>query len=494
MGVIKRQGIKQSMVTLAATLIGAVNLLIIYPIVLEPNELGLLGFLIATAGLFAPFIGLGHQTFAIRFFPEFNDGRQKNHGFLGFSLLGLLVGFLVFVPIFLFFVEDLRGLFPSASPLSAEYFHYTIAFAILILLQTFLTSYISNYKRIVIPSILIQHAKITQPLLAFLYWFNIISIGNLVNGLLFSFMLSVVCLLIYLRQLGGLDFSLDFAFLNRKRLKGMYTFALYSILAGLGSVLATRIDFVMVSLMVSEHHTGVYMIAAFIAGVVEIPLMALNKITAPIISESFKNNDLAHVESLYKKSGLNLLIFGLGLFLLITLGIDNLFMMIRNGDIYAAGKNVILLLGAAKLFDIVTSVNGYIIGYSKYFRFNFYAMLILAALNIVTNYIFITQFQMSGAALATFFTVVIFNVLKGVYIWYRFKMQPFTPQTAYLLIIGLLCFVPVYLLPETSIPFLNIVIKSIIFGGMYTYLVYRFDISEDFNSLVEKGMGMIYLK
>lgn len=490
MGVIKRQGFKQSIVTLAATALGAINTLLVYPMYLETTEIGLLSFLISTAGLFAPFIGLGHQTFAIRYFPEFHANGKDDRGFLTFMLLGLTAGFLIFAPLLLYFSDTIIAYLPAESPLSARYFPFAVFFALLILLQTFFASYISNYKRIVIPSVLMQHAKVTQPVLVILYFFSYISLNSLVWGLLFSYIASVLGMVAYLYSLSGLKLQFNFSYFNRQRLREMYTFAAYGTLGSLGSVLATRIDIVMVTYLASEHQTGVYAIAVFIAGVIEIPLMALNKITAPIISAAFKNNDMAHVEELYKKSGLNLLIFGFALFLLIVLGLDNLFLFMKNGETFAAGKNAIILLGAAKLFDILTSVNGYIIGYSKYFRFNFYTMLILAGLNVVTNYFFITAFAISGAALATFVTVVIFNTLKGLYIWYRFKMHPFTPQTFWLLGIGTVCFALVFPLPDFGVPLLDIAYKSLIFSGLYTGICYYCKISEDFNVMVRKVLPL----
>jgi len=152
-----------------------------------------------------------------------------------------------------------------------------------------------------------------------------------------------------------------------------------------------QLDVFMVSILSDGElsDTGVYTIALFIANVVIIPSKAITAIAAPIISQSWTKNNTQKIQNIYRKSSLNGLIAGIFLMICIWLSIDDLFRIMPNGERYDGGKYVVLILGLTKLFDMATSVNQHVIGYSKYFRFNFYAVLILAILNIFSNYIFI---------------------------------------------------------------------------------------------------------
>ena len=68
MGVIKRQGIKFSIVGYIATAIGAISTLFIYP--QDKTIYGYALFLVGTATFFFPFMSGGVASLTIRFFPE----------------------------------------------------------------------------------------------------------------------------------------------------------------------------------------------------------------------------------------------------------------------------------------------------------------------------------------------------------------------------------------------------------------------------------------
>ena len=129
----------------------------------------------------------------------------------------------------------------------------------------------------------------------------------------------------------------------------------------------------MVTDMLSFSKTGVYSIAMSLAGLMVLVTAPMLSISGPIVADSLAQNKMDHVHEIYKKSSINLFLFGTLLLLLIWVNVDSIFQIIPNGEKYTEGKIVILILGLAKLVDMVTSVNEIIIGYSKYFRFNLYA-------------------------------------------------------------------------------------------------------------------------
>ena len=107
-------------------------------------------------------------------------------------------------------------------------------------------------------------------------------------------------------------------------LKKIANYAFYGLFGGIGSVLAFRIDSLMISTLIDFENNGTYAIALFIANVIAIPTNAINQITAPILSEAFKENDLAHVKMLYQRSSINLLVIGLLLFVGIVASVEDL--------------------------------------------------------------------------------------------------------------------------------------------------------------------------
>ena len=95
MGVIRRQGIKNTITGYLGILIGFVNLIVIQPHFLTKEELGLTRILYSFSLLVAMFVPLGIGNATLKYFPLFKDEEKKNHGFFGFMNIFPLIGFAI---------------------------------------------------------------------------------------------------------------------------------------------------------------------------------------------------------------------------------------------------------------------------------------------------------------------------------------------------------------------------------------------------------------
>ena len=84
MGIVQRQGIKGAIAAYVGVVIGAFNLLWLYPYCLSSAEIGLLGVLMDVSVIFMPFVLLGSPAIGIRYFPHFKNDAAKHQGFLVF--------------------------------------------------------------------------------------------------------------------------------------------------------------------------------------------------------------------------------------------------------------------------------------------------------------------------------------------------------------------------------------------------------------------------
>ena len=272
----------------------------------------------------------------------------------------------------------------------------------------------------------------------------------------------------------------------------MAGYGLYGILGSLGSRLAERIDILMLATLSTLDNTGIYVIPLFISNVIDIPRKAIARITSPVVAEKWKDNKIAEIEDLYKKTSLNQLIVGLWVLLGIWLSIDDLFSIIPRGETYALGKYVVLILGTARVIDMMTGVNSEIIGYSKYFKFNFYMILCLAVFNVGINYILIPKFDYNGAALATLASMTIFNLMKFIVLKWKLNMQPFTWQTFGVLGIGFVAyFVTAFYVPLTDWVLVNMAIKSILVTLIFFGGIFYFKLSDELLALLKNGLETV---
>ena len=478
MGVIKRQSIKKSIVSYIGVGIGAISTLFIFP--LEPEALGLVRFLVATAVLCYPFASLGTNIMTLRFFPEFKDAEKKHHNFLGLLYGLIVVGFSLFVALAYLFKEAIYGFYQDEDPLILAYLTYVIPFTLITAFTYVTTTYISNFQRVVVPHIINDLViKLALPTFILLFSNQLLTHISLVHSVLGVYTVNLLLLMVYLYWLGEFRLSKNFSFLTRTRIKRMSEYTLFGMLGSFGSLLAFQIDTFMVGSMIGMRPTGVYTMAMFFSNTIQIPMRSVISIVSPIVSQAAQENNYAEIEKLYKKTSITLFISGAFLYGLIVLNLDNLLDLLPKGDVIREGKYVILLLGAAKLIDLATSINGYIINYSKYFRFSLYAILILGVLNIILNLIFIPRFQITGVAMASLISLTLYNIIKVIYVYIRFKMQPFTIHTLKTLLLVSFSFILAWILPSVGHAFWDIVVKSMVFTLCFGSGVLYFNPSPD---------------
>lgn len=484
MGVIQRQSIKQSIVSYVGVLIGAISALFIYPLAMEEN--GLIRFLIAAATLSLPIISLGVNAIAVRFFPDFQDSSNKHNGFLFVVTSIIFIGFFAYIVLVSLFKGQIYQFYEHKPELYLQYLPYVIPLALLMALANLFKIYATNFQRVVVPFIFNDLLlKIAFPLLILLYYFNIIGHRGIANGLLVTFFTIFLLLIGYLSHLNVFSLKPQFSFLHKKRIKDISAYGSYTILGSLGGVLATQIDIFMVANLTTLYATSVYSISLFITNTIEAPLKAIFSMTSPIISKAWKEKDLPKINDLYKRSSITLFLFGVFLFLLIWLNIDDLFTLLPKGEELTDGKYVILFLGLAKLFDQLTSINGAIISYSKYYRFNLVVILVSSIVNIFLNIWLIPIYNITGAAIATLFSISILNLMKLIFIYFKVNMQPFSLQTLWSVLLAVGSYFIISWIPSSGLLFLDIVIRSTGLAALYGSAVLYFNLSPDITNLVQ---------
>ncbi|MGE5355964.1 MAG: lipopolysaccharide biosynthesis protein [Deltaproteobacteria bacterium] len=487
MGIIARQSIKRSILQLTGSLIGVVSLLFIYPLARE--SYGLAQFLLSTASLFAVIFSFGSTSVVIRYFPEL---RQKfSSSYLSINLsLSIIVILIMTVLIgvakdpFFSFLATLG----FKTPIIDKYIYIIYILAVLFIIIQIFIFQSSNYKRVVIPYAIHELAfKIVLPILIFLSFINTINIEQIGLGLLFFYTFSLIANGLYLYKIGGFSISDSFIWdLPRKKITEVLNYMGFSGLNIIGESITTQIDRIMIPMLMTMSSNGIYSIFLFMSNTIAIPYTSMYPIASPVLSESMQKGDMKNVESIYKKTSLNSLIAGVFIFVILWVNIREIVSIMHDKDKIIPFINVFLFLSLAKLVDMVTSVNSFIIIYSKYFRYNLIFLLILALSNIVLNYYFINKYGIEGAAFATLLSVIFYNTLKLIFIQLKFKINPFSRSVYYLTAIsGVMVFIA-GLLPEVQWVIISIAYKSIIVTGLFYILIKIFRIDAEIIGSIEK--------
>ncbi len=492
MGIIIRQGIQTSVIAYLGVVIGAFNLLWLFPKYLEPGEIGLLQSLQSVAALFSSLARLGTPRIADKFFPVFKNHDQGHRGFLslllGYSSLGFSLFCLIFIPFKYFWLE----IYQENSPEINQYFYYVVLLVFFLIIHGVLESYMRVHLKTVIPSFYRDVLlRLLFTLLIIIYFTGVLSFPQVVLGTVISYGVIDILLLHYIYKARVLFLKPDFDFIKFPLIKEILTYGSVVVLSGISSIVVGKVDTLMIPAFLDLEETGIYAIAFYMGAVIEIPRKSISQISSPIISVELAANNIDKIQDIYRKSALNQFIAGGLLFLGIWCNIDDVFQLIPNSETYQAGKYVVFFIGLAKLVEMGTGLSTEIILQSDYYRFNLFTIIFLAVLLVVTNLIFIPIYGINGAAFATMLSILLWNLVNFLFILIKFKIQPFDKNYAIALLIFGFTFGVAQFVPEFSSPVVTLMVRSGIIAVTFLGLILLTRISADINRLTGKMLKRI---
>jgi len=492
MGIIQRQGIRGALTSYLGVVIGTFNVLWLYPKLLQPGEIGLLRGLADFAAIVVPFVVLGASPVCIRYFPMFKDEARRHNGFLSLLLLVPLIGFALFTLIFFLTSGWLQDFFAAKSALFSQYLYLVLPLCFCLMYYTVLESYSRSLHKIVVPAF-INEVLVRLGILATVTLYAVLNMqqNSLLYGYVGVYALALLLIITYIHYLKAWQTPTYIDAKVLTKIPEMGNYAFFVLLGSVGAMIVGKIDSLMVIKMVGLADGGVYSIALFIGTVIEIPRRAISQISAPVIAHQIARQEMDALANLYRRISINQTVVGLLLLLGIWANVDNLFALMPNGQVYAAGKYVVLFIGLAKLIDMSTSINNEIITLSKYYRYHLFMMLLLVTLTIGANLLLIPRWGITGAALASVIALFVFNLVKYLFIWAVMKMQPFTLHTAGAFLVAGITWGVNLLLPRLPHVALDLAVRSAVVGGVFVTLVILLHISPDANNMFTKMLNRL---
>jgi O-antigen/teichoic acid export membrane protein len=483
LGIIVRQSISNTIVSYVGISLGFVLTILLYPHILAPEEYGLTRVLISASYMCSQFAHLGFQHLVIRYYPFFKKADPGRHGLLFWAFTIPFAGFLIFIAIYLLAGDLIIAYYMDQSPLFVEYFLWVIPLTLFILYFEVLNSYLRSLRDSVTGSLVneVLQRILVIALLA-VYFYNLISFGWFIALFVMSYMFQPILVAISIHRKNEFQIFPNFKIIRRKLVYGMARFSLYSLLGGLTTIIVWNVDVIMLGSMAGLGQTAIYAIAFYIASVVNIPQRSVEKIAGPLLSDFIKNKNWHEVGSVYSKTSLNQLLAGLLIFGLIWLHLDELFLLLP--DIYAAGKWVVFIIAIGKLFEAITGPNTLILLNSQHYRVSFFANIFLVFVTISANYLLIPLYGINGAAFASALALILFNLVKLIYIYYWMNLQPLSFPMISIVAFGSISIYICHTMIDFSSIWLNMPVKTIVFLVMFLAPLLYLNVSPDLNNLL----------
>jgi O-antigen/teichoic acid export membrane protein len=480
MGIIQKQGIKSSIFIMIGFVIGAVNLLVLFPLFFSKNDQGLVRAVIDIGATLSVFCTLGTLPVVYKFFPFYNHylGPKKNE----LPFLTLIINLIGFGLLMWIGWENkdfiIRNL--GKSPSLASYFNYVYPYTFFLMIFYWLEAFAWGLQKGVFTNFLRETVvRILTTILILgvgIHWLNIDQ---------FILLFSCIYVIPTLLLIYNLSQSHEWSFRSfkissvTKRLKWkMLNFALFVFAGQFFNLLARTNDTIMIVTLRSLSDAGIFAIATYVAAIMEIPQRSLTSISIPVLAKSWKEKDFANIKHVYHKSLSNLLAVGLLLFGLIWLNIENLVAFLnwishKESGGYDALVPLIFIMGLAKLIDLATGVNGQIIGTSNYWKFDFFTNLFYIVLSIPLNFYLINHYQLIGLAYSNLAALLLYNSVRFLFLYKKFNLQPYTLKHGLFLMSSIAFMFLLYKIPSPSNFLLNIAFKSTVYGvGFYGLLTW----------------------
>ena len=329
-------------------------------------------------------------------------------------------------------------------------------------------------------------ARLLLSVLVLLYFSGALSFDQFVIGSIVTYLICLLILISYLWQQGEISIQTNFKSLDQNKFAELIKYSLLSFAGMAGMILIGKVDSMMVSAILGLASNAIYTTAFYMATVIEIPKRALSQITMPLISKAFEQNEMKEVASLYRKTSINQFIIGSLLLIGLWINLDNIFTLMPKGDNFELGKWVVIIIGFGKMMDMLFGPSSEIIVLSKYYQFNIVLIIILASMVIIANNILIPRYGIEGAAWGSAFALIIFNLIKFIFIYIKFGIQPFAWATLKVLVIGGLTIAINTLLFKFENTLIDLTFRSTVVTLVFTSLVIWSQASTDANSIITK--------
>lgn len=459
--------------------LGYINTILLFPNILQPDQVGLTKLLISVSGMFAQFSALGFANMTYKFFPFYRDPEKKHHGFLfmllviplsGFALISLLA--VIFKP---FILKYYTG--QDAEVLLRYYYHIILLafFALLFILQD---AYLRSLYKTVVSSFVQDFLnRILTTIAISLYAFDLLNFQNFVYLYIAINCLSALVLSVYLIYLKQLFIKPNWLAFRVRPIKEIIGYGLFSFAGNISSVIINNIDSLMILNYLSLTEVGIFQIASFVTSAIRIPAASILKIVVPQVADFWKAQNLTALKSLYQRVTSVNLVIGCLLFIGIWANIDNIFSLMP--PIWRQGKYVFFFMGIARLFDTATGLNGVILLTSDKFRYDLFFNALLAALTITTNFFFIPLYGINGAAVASMLAIVSINLARLLFVWGSYKMQPFVWRSLLIVGIAIGVYFASVLIPVLPNTFWDIMVRSGFIAVVYGVLILALNASPD---------------
>jgi len=489
MSTIRKQSIISSVIIYIGFAVGLVNTYFFTKHNLfDEAQYGLTGIFVAIASMMMAFATLGMPAYIAKFYPYYHDQLPvRKNDMLTWALLISTIGFILVIVAGIALKHIIIRKFTQNSELLVQYYYWIFALGFGLTIYTVIEVYTWHLHKSTFTNFLREvQFRLFTTILIVLLTIKIIPDFNLFIKLYaFTYPAIAVILFSYLLFTKKIHFTFRVSKVSRryfKKIVALCTFVYSSLII---FTISQVFDSIVIASLNGLDQAGIYALAQLMGSVIQAPQRGIISASVAHLSRAWKEKNMALLQKIYQRSSINLLIFASGIFALIALNYKEAILTFQLKETFLLGFNAFVLLGLTRVVDMGTGLNSQIIATSTYWKFELVSGVVLLIFMLPLTYILTKQYGILGPAIANLVSITIYNSIRLVFLWKKFRLFPFTIQSAHTVLLAAGCYIVCYFLFVNMHGFEGLVLRSLLFIILYAGTAFWFKLSPDVNPVLQ---------
>lgn len=480
MGIVFRQSIKTSAVIIAGAVLGVV--FIFWQTKVMPKvEIGIFRNLINQAAVLQSFLLLGIPSLLFTYIHRFPEGDPRRNTILGTALIVPLLLWGIFcIPYFLLRHWIISKFQLIDQPYMNQIFIwlpvFTLLWCYMVLLEFYLISFMKAAVATFMREVVLRGVNI---LILALFAFGYITFKSFVICSVLAYMVPVGMLAIVLRKASSDRIRFNWKVFTKQETRDVVHYTWYHTLIGVSITVVGFIDSLMLAPLDKDGSSSlaVYGIVVFLISFVNIPYKAMMTSAFPKLNQIYIGGDRVQLLDFFNRTNLNILVATVFIGILMLCNLHNAVALLPDG--YGALAPLFTILFLGRIIDVSTGLNQEFIGITPHYKFTFYASLVYILVAVTCNRIFIPVYGIYGAAWVSVAAVAVFNIIKAVFLKWKFGVMPFEKKGLWIFPIAGLAYGVSWLIPQLPNPVLDGLVRTPVVAIVMICLIFWLQPSPD---------------
>ena len=475
MGVVFRQSVKTSLVTITGAALGAFTIWLSTRFIADKQQFGFTKNFTTQALTLAQIFTLGLNSTMYMYLHKYVADIRKRKVLLSLTLgIPLVITLLSCIFYFFFRAQFIYHFQPADRPFMARYFNWLPLYTLLFMYMAFFELYLGSQTKVAVSAFIREVVlRVLNIIIIMLFAFGYIDFHSLVIGSVLIYFVPIVVLLTLCFKTPHFGFSFRFNVFTRSEYKDMSHFTWYHFLMSFSVILMASLGQLSLPLYDHKGLTSVagYSVALFIISFLQIPSKAFLSSSYSMLTTAVTENNMDKARDIFSRASLNILIPTVAVAILICCNLHNAVDVIGNNKNYSEVTGIFLVLLIGTFVDISTGMNDQVLSVTNYYKFNFYVSVVVTIMLFIMLRFLIPVYGVYGAAWSTTAALILFNVCKYLFIWKKLNMQPYSSGSFRVMLAGLPALAAGYFFPFLFNPARHIYVHTFIDSALRSTII-----------------------